>query len=78
MRELTQRVLEQTRARVLKGATHHPHKVLSMFETHTEAIRKGKNVKPTEFGKLVKVQEAENQFVADNEVWPERVPDGKL
>jgi transposase, IS5 family len=78
MRELTQRVLEQTKARVLKGDTRHPDKVLSMFETHTEAIRKGKKVKPTEFGKLVKVQEAENQIITDYEVCAERVEDGKL
>jgi hypothetical protein len=56
MSELTRRVLEQTKARVLKGDTHHPHKVLSVFETHTEVIRRGKKVKPTEFGKLVKVK----------------------
>jgi len=78
MSALTQRVLEQTRARVLKGDTHHPHKVLSVFETHTEAIPKGKRVKPTEFGKLVKVQEAEAQFITDYEVCPERVADGQL
>lgn len=78
MSALTRRVLEQTRARVLKGDTHHPHKVLSVFETHTEAIRKGKKVKPTEFGKLVKVQEAEAQFITDYEVCPQRVPDGVL
>ncbi len=78
MSELSQRVLEQTRARVLKGDTHHPHKVLSVFETHTEAIRKGKKVKPTEFGKLLKVQEAESQFITDYAVCPERVPDGEL
>ena len=78
MSELTQRVLEQTKARVVKGDTHHPDKVLSMFETHTEAIRKGKKVKPTEFGKLVKVQEAENQIITDYEVCAERVEDGKL
>ncbi|HUJ81742.1 MAG TPA: ISNCY family transposase [Candidatus Acidoferrales bacterium] len=78
MSDLTQRVLEQTKARVVKGDTHHPDKVLSMFETHTEAIRKGKKVKPTEFGKLVKVQEAENQIITDYEVCAERVEDGKL
>jgi len=78
MSELTQRVLGQTRARVLKGDTRHPDKVLSVFEPHTEAIRRGKKVKPTEFGKLVKVQEAENQFVTDYEVCAERVADGDL
>ncbi len=78
MRELTSRVLAQTRARVLKGDTHYPNKVLSVFELHTEAIRKGKRIKPTEFGKLVKVQEAESQFITDYEVCPQRLPDGEL
>jgi len=32
--------------------------VLSLFEPHTEALRQGKAVKPTAFGKLVKIQEA--------------------
>jgi transposase, IS5 family len=78
MSALTERVLEQTRARVLRGDTHHPHKLLSVFETHTEAIRKGKVAKPTEFGKLLKVQEAEAQFITDYQVCAERVPDGEL
>ena len=62
---LVQRVLAQTRARVLKGDTHYPGKVLSLFEPHTEAIRKGKAAKPTEFGKVVKIQEVEAQFITD-------------
>jgi len=49
-----------------------------VFESHTEAIRNGKKVKPTEFGKLVKVQEAENQFITDYLVCARRVPDGTL
>jgi hypothetical protein len=75
---LTPRVLEQTKARVLKGDTPHPPKVRSVFETHTEAIRKGKKVKPTEFGKRVKEPEAEKQFVTDYQVGRERVPDAQL
>jgi transposase, IS5 family len=51
---LLRRVIEQTRARVFGGDTHYPDKLLSVFEPHTEAIRKGKASKPTEFGKLVK------------------------
>jgi IS5 family transposase len=71
-------VLAQTRARVLKGNPHYPDKLLSLFEPHTEAIRKGKAAKPTEFGKLVKLQEAEAQFITDWEVCTTRVPDGAL
>lgn len=75
---LMKRVLLQTRARVLQGDTHHPHKLLSLFEPHTEAIRKGKASKPTEFGKLVKIQEAESQFITDFVVCPSRIPDQTL
>jgi IS5 family transposase len=75
---LVRRVLAQTRARVLQGDTHFRDKVLSLFETHTEAIRKGKAIKPTEFGKLVKIQEAEAQFITDYDVCPTRVPDSTL
>lgn len=75
---LVRRVLAQTRARVVQGDTHYPNKVLSLFEPHTEAIRKGKAVKPTEFGKLVKLQEAEAQVITDYEVCPTRVPDQAL
>ena len=58
-----QQVLRQTRERVLRGNTQADGKLLSVFETHTEVIRKGKTNKPNEFGKLVVIQEAENQIV---------------
>jgi IS5 family transposase len=75
---LTRRVLAQTQARVFDGNTHFPHKLLSLFEPTTEAIRKGKAAKPTEFGKLVKIQEAEHQVVTDYAVYPERPSDHSL
>src|SRR5436309_15361271 len=52
--DLVRHVLAQTRARVLRGDTHYPGKVVSLFEPHTDIIRKGKLTKPTEFGRLVK------------------------
>jgi IS5 family transposase len=78
MRPLVARVLAQTRARLFGGDTHVPDKVLSVFEPHTEAIRKGKIAKPTEFGKLVTIQEAEHQIVTAFEVHAERPPDVTL
>ena len=75
---LVRRVLAQTRARVLKGDTHYPDKLLSLFEPQTEAIRKGKAAKPTEFGKVVKIQEAEAGLITDYTVCPTRVPDQEL
>lgn len=75
---LAERIVEQTRARVLGGDVHHENKVLSVFETDTEAIRKGKAAKPTEFGKMVKIQEAEHQIVTDYEIEPRRIADSDL
>jgi IS5 family transposase len=78
MHDLTQRVLKQTQARVLEGDHHYADKLYSVFEVHTEAIRKGKLSKPTEFGKLVKIQEAEHQIITDYEVFPKRPADQEL
>ncbi len=75
MRPLVTRGLAQTRARLLGGDTHVPDKVLSVFEPHTEAIRKGTIAKPTEFGKLVTIQEAEHQIITADEVHATRPPD---
>ena len=75
---LVRRVLAQARARVLKGDPHHPDKVLSLFEPHSEVIRKGKAAKPTEFGKVVKLQEADGQIITDYAVCATRRPDDEL
>lgn len=73
-----QQVIRQTRQRVLEGNTHAEGKLLSVFETHTEVIRKGKTSKPNEFGKLVKIQEAENQIIIHYEVCNQRPADSTL
>ena len=78
MQPLVTRVLDQTRARLLGGDTHVPDKVLSVFEPHTEAIRKGKIAKPTEFGKLVTIQESEHQIITAYEVHDRRPADMTL
>jgi IS5 family transposase len=44
---LVQQVMRQTRERILKGNTHVSGKLVSLFEPHTEIIRKGKAAKPT-------------------------------
>jgi transposase, IS5 family len=75
---LVRRVIAQTRARVFKGDLHYHDKLFSLFQSHTEAIRKGKASKPTEFGKLVKIQEAENQMVVDYQVYGRRPEDRTL
>jgi IS5 family transposase len=78
MRPLVQRVVDQTRARLLGGDAHVPDKVLSIFEPHTETIRKGKISKPNEFGKLVTIQESEHQIVTAYDVHVKRPADVTL
>ena len=73
-----QQVMKQARARVFRGDTRAEGKILSVFEPSTEVIRKGKAGKPNEFGKMVKLQEAENQIVIDYEVYDRRPNDSDL
>jgi IS5 family transposase len=75
---LAQQVMKQTRARIVRGDTRSDGKLVSLFEPSTEIIRKGKAGKPTEFGKMVKLQEAENQIIVDYEVYDRRPNDADL
>jgi len=59
-----EQVVRQTKARV--------------FEPHTEIIRKGKVNRPTEFGNLLKIQEAEQQIITHYAVFAERPNDSAL
>jgi IS5 family transposase len=65
---LVRKVIAQTEARVFGGDRHVEGKVLSLFEEHTAAIRKGKPHKPTEFGRLVRIDEVESGVVSHYEV----------
>jgi IS5 family transposase len=71
-------VVKQTKVRVFDGITQMPGKIVSLFEPHSEIIRKGKASKPTEFGKLVQVQESENQIITHYDVFDQRPSDRDL
>jgi IS5 family transposase len=75
---LVRQVMKQTRARIVCGDTRSDGKLVSLCEPSTEIIRKGKAGKPTEFGKMVKLQEAENQIIIDYEVYDRRPNDADL
>ena len=65
---LVEKVMTQTQQRVWGGNCHVEGKVLSLFEPHTEVIRKGKAHKPNEFGRLVRIDEVENGIVSGYQV----------
>jgi transposase, IS5 family len=75
---LVKQVMKQTRACIFEGNMYSQGKIVSVFEPSTEIIRKGKASKPTEFGKMVKLQEAENQIITAYEVYAERPYDSDL
>jgi transposase, IS5 family len=78
MADQVRRVVRQTKARVFGGITQFQDKLLSLFEAHTEIIRKGKASKPNEFGNVVELQEAENQIITHYEVFEKRSSDQRL
>jgi IS5 family transposase len=65
---LVEKVITQTQQRVWGGNCHVEGKVLSLFEPHTQVIRKGKAHKPNEFGRLVRMDEVENGIVSGYQV----------
>lgn len=71
-------VVKQAKVRVFDGVTDLPGKIVSLFEPHSEIIRKGKASKPTEFGKMVQVQETENQIITHYDVFDRRPSDRDL
>jgi len=65
---LVKKVIHQTQERVFRGDTHVEEKIISLFEPHSQVIRKGKAHKPNEFGRLVRVDEVENGIVSGYQV----------
>jgi IS5 family transposase len=65
---LVEKVMRQTQQRVWGGNCHVEGKVLSLFEAHTQVIRKGKAHKPNEFGRLVRMDEVENGIVSGYQI----------
>jgi IS5 family transposase len=78
MAERLRQVVKQTQARIFGGITQLQEKLFSLFEAYTEIIRKGKAGKPNEFGKLVQIQEAENQIITHYDVFAQRPSDRHL
>jgi IS5 family transposase len=68
MIELGERVVAQTKQRIYRRNTKSAEKIVSVFEPETRILRRGKAHKPTEFGQVVKVQEAEGGVVTDIDV----------
>jgi IS5 family transposase len=76
---LTEKVCDNARRRVLEGATvSHADKIFSIFEPHTELIKRGKQPNPIQFGHNTLVIEDAVGFVVDYRVVDNGVLDQDL
>ena len=75
--ELGGRVIDQTRRRVLRGETvPADQKIYSLFEPHTDLIKRGKTLRPVEFGHKVFLAESARGLVSDYRVLAGNPVDG--
>ena len=76
---LVARILDQAVRRVLQGETVPPdEKLYSLFEEHTELIKRGKAAKPIEFGHKILLAQTGEKFIHHYKVMPRRIEDKEL
>ncbi len=70
---LARRLVSQATQRVLEGqAVANKDKLLSIFEPHTELIKRGKAGKLFEYGHMIQVQQVDGCFITDYTVFAEK------
>jgi IS5 family transposase len=69
-RHLALGVVHQATRRVLCGEpVPNDEKIFSIFEPHTELLKRGKAGKPIEFGHMVQIGQVDSKFITDYEVF---------
>ncbi len=78
-RELACRVIDQSRRRVLDGeAVPNLEKLFSLFEPHTELLKRGKAGKEIEFGHMIQIQQVQGKFITDYETFENKPVEHQL
>jgi IS5 family transposase len=76
---LTKQVCKTAERAWLKGETvPAKDRIFSIFEEHTELIKRGKSNKPVEFGHAVWLSQTPQKFITDYEVMEEQIADSEL
>jgi len=69
-RRLTDQVMKQAHQRVIEGRQlPNDEKLFSIFEPHTELLKRGKVGKPIEFGHMIQVQQVGEKFITHYDVF---------
>jgi IS5 family transposase len=78
-RGLAERVLDQACRRVIDGeSVPNEEKIFSIFEPHTELLKRGKAGKPIEFGHMIQIQQVEGKFITDYDVFENKPVEHEL
>jgi len=77
--ELTDRVMKQAHRRVIDGEqVPNEEKIFSIFEPHTELLKRGKAGKPIEFGHMIQIQQVESKFITHYDVFEKKPVEHEL
>jgi IS5 family transposase len=78
-RELGSRVVDQARRRVFLGeSVPNSEKLFSLFEPHTELLKRGKAGKPIEFGHMIQIQQVAQKFITDYDAFEKKPVEHQL
>jgi len=70
---LGEQVVDQARRRVVEGEqVPNEDKLFSIFEPHTELLKRGKASKDVEFGHMIQLQQVDGKFITDYDVFARR------
>jgi IS5 family transposase len=73
------RVVDQARRRVLHGeSVPNDEKIFSIFEVHTELLKRGKARKEIEFVHMIQIQQVPEKFITDYEVFEKKPVEHRL
>lgn len=78
-RELGARVMDQTQRRVFnEEKVPNDEKLFSIFEPHTELLKRGKAGKPIEFGHMVEIEQVAQKFITHYAVYEHKPVEHQL
>jgi IS5 family transposase len=78
-RRLTDQVMKQAHQRVIEGRqVPNDQKLFSIFEPHTELLKRGKAGKPIEFGHMIQIQQVVEKFITHYDVFPHKPVEHEL
>ena len=76
---LGQRVVNQARRRVLEGErVPNEEKLFSIFEPHTELLKRGKAGKDVEFGHMIQIEQVDGKFITNYDVFDKKPVEHQL